>query len=87
MLHGGLAATLLDEAMSRICWEMGRPAISAEMNVRWRKPVPIGRKTTIRGRIERQRGKLVEASARILLDDGTEAVAATGKLLRVNELR
>lgn len=85
MLHGGLAATLLDEAMSRVCWEMGVPAVSAEMQVRWRKPVPIGRKTVIRGRIERRRGRLVHASARMLLDDGTEAVVATGKLVRVDD--
>ena len=81
VMHGGLIATLLDEAMTRICWERGLPAVTAEMQTRFRKPVRIGSRTVIRGRIAARHGRLLTCAAEMSLEDGTVAATATGKLV------
>ncbi len=82
MVHGGLTATLLDEVMTRLCWERGLDVATAELHVRYHQPIPVGRRTTTRGRIRRRRGRLVEAAAEVYLEDGTVAASAEAKLLR-----
>jgi acyl-coenzyme A thioesterase PaaI-like protein len=81
VMHGGLIGTLLDEAMTRICWEKGFPAVTAEMQMRFRKPVKIGSKTITRGRIDACRGRLLNCSAEMTLEDGTLVATATGRLV------
>ena len=66
--HGGLIATALDEAMARLLWEKDINAITARLQVRYHRPVPIGEALEIRGRITRLRPPLIE----------TEAVATSG---------
>jgi acyl-coenzyme A thioesterase PaaI-like protein len=85
MMHGGLIGTVLDEAMTRICWEKGFPAVTAEMHVRFKKPVMIGSETITRGRIEQHRGRLLTCSAEMSLDDGTIVATATAKCVVQSE--
>ena len=51
-VHGGIVATVLDEAMG---WAMlhlaKRHGVTRGLNIRYRRPVPIGRTLTIRGRV------------------------------------
>ncbi len=79
IMHGGLIGTLLDEAMTRICWEKGFPAVTAEMRIRFRKPVKTGNKTITRGRIQERRGRVLACSAEMALEDGTIVATATAK--------
>jgi acyl-coenzyme A thioesterase PaaI-like protein len=81
VMHGGLIGTLLDEAMTRICWEKGFPAVTAEMQMRFKRPVHVGSSTVTRGRIDECRGRLLNCSAEMTLGDGTIAATATGKLV------
>ncbi|WP_025323484.1 PaaI family thioesterase [Deferrisoma camini] len=82
IVHGGLVATLLDEALGKLTTLLGTPAVTAELTVRYHKPVPVGRPLRVEGRITRDRGRLLQGEARALLEDGTEAATATAKLLR-----
>lgn len=60
VVHGGIVATLLDEAMAWACLAAGRKAVlTAELQVRYQKPVPVDEEIEVRGMI-------VEASARLL---------------------
>lgn len=81
IVHGGLVATLLDEVMTRMCWERGLNVATAQLNVRYRQSVPIGRKTITRGRIQQRRGPFVEAAAETYLEDGSVAATASGKFM------
>ncbi|MFQ5810383.1 MAG: PaaI family thioesterase [Armatimonadota bacterium] len=85
VMHGGLIGTLLDEAMTRICWEKGFPAVTAQMQMRFKKPVQIGSRTITRGRIDECRGRLLNCSAEMALTDGTIVATATGKLMVQSE--
>ncbi|MFB3881479.1 MAG: PaaI family thioesterase [Armatimonadota bacterium] len=61
--HGGLLATVLDEAMARLLWEKGLNAITGRLTVRYHKPLAIGESIRVRARITKQRPLGIETSA------------------------
>lgn len=83
--HGGLLATLLDEAMTRLAWIARGGALTAEMTVRYLKPAPIGKKIYIRGEITGENRKIVEMRAVLSSDpEGREVIARSeGKALKL----
>lgn len=84
-LHGGIASTILDETMGRAI-NIADPSawgVTVELTVRYRKPVPLDRPITAIARITKDSGRLFEGSGEITLEDGTVAVEATGKYLRL----
>ena len=83
ILHGGIVSTVLDEVMTRILWERGINAMTVELMIRLKRPVPIGEPVTARARLTGSRKRLYETEAELVLADGTLAATATGKFLRV----
>ncbi|MFH1258642.1 MAG: PaaI family thioesterase [Elusimicrobiota bacterium] len=81
VLHGGIIATLLDEAMGHLIWKAGYTVVSAEMNVRFVQMAKIGEKLFIHGKIEKANKRIVFASAEIRKEDQQLAAAATGKFI------
>ncbi|ADQ14303.1 PaaI family thioesterase [Halanaerobium hydrogeniformans] len=53
IMHGGLVATLLDEAMAYAVGIKGITAYTAELNVRFKKALKIGEKVIIMGEYEK----------------------------------
>ena len=85
IVHGGILSTLLDEAMAKLTFVLGIPALTAEMTVTFKAPAAPGDTLSIDGRILRESRKLVEAEASV--HRGPVLVArANAKLLRVNAL-
>ena len=84
-LHGGIASTVLDETMGRAINLTDPDAwgVTVELTVRYRRPVPLGNEIVVRGRITKDSGRIFEGAGEILLDDGTVAVEAKGKYLRL----
>ncbi len=82
IVHGGIIASLLDEAMVKLAAHLGMPAVSAEMTIRYKAPAAPGDEIVVRSRIVDSRNRLilVEASA----GRGTTVIAeAKGKLLKI----
>jgi acyl-coenzyme A thioesterase PaaI-like protein len=71
MLHGGVVATLLDEAMAHATLAGGVRAVTARLEVRFRKAVPVGPPLLLEGKIVRRRGKMLDALATLSGEDGT----------------
>lgn len=84
-LHGGIASALLDEAIGRAINITDPEAwgVTVELNVRFRRPVPIDREVHAVARITRDTRKLFEGTGEIVLEDGTVAVEARGTYLRL----
>jgi uncharacterized protein (TIGR00369 family) len=76
-LHGGIIATLLDEAMSKAVRARGFIAMTRKLDVDYLRPVPSRAAIRIEGRVERNEGRKHWVEARILNEEGT--VLATGK--------
>jgi acyl-coenzyme A thioesterase PaaI-like protein len=84
-LHGGMASAILDETIGRAIMVSSPDTwgVTAELTVRYRKPVPLDDEVRVVGRITRDTSRLFEGTGEILLKDGSVAVEATGKYLRM----
>lgn len=82
ILHGGIIATLLDEAMTRLAWLACGGGLTAEMTIRFVAPAKIGKLLDIYGEITNERRKIVEMKASIH-SDGVLIAHATGKAIKV----
>ncbi len=84
-VHGGVITALLDETMSRVSLLEDRWTMTARMEVRFRRPVPVDQPVTaVAKKVEERRG-FVEAEGRVLLPDGTVAASATGTFAYLGE--
>jgi uncharacterized protein (TIGR00369 family) len=84
-LHGGIASALLDETIGRAI-SIGDPStfgVTVELTVRFRKPVPLDGEVRAIARITRDSSRLFEGTGEILLEDGTVAVSASGRYMRL----
>ena len=84
VLHGGIVALLLDEAVGKLALSLGMPAVTAELTVRYLRPVPTGRRLRVRARITEVKRRLLKGEAEVILEDGTAGARATAKLMRAN---
>ncbi len=87
VVHGGLVATVLDEAMVWACGvASGCFAYCAELTVRYRRPVPPGVDLDVMGeQTARPRGNLLLARATLRDPEGRVLAEATGKYMPVPE--
>ena len=85
LTHGGIAATMLDEAMS---WAIisggGRLPVTARLEIQYRKAMQIGVPVDVFGEVVRDRGRVIEARAEIRDQEGALMAAATGSFVRVS---
>ena len=82
IVHGGIVSTLLDEVMVKVAIELGKPAVTAQMDVRLKKAVKIGTKIILSAEITKETRKTLEAYAKATVND--EIVAdARGKLVKI----
>lgn len=82
IVHGGILSALLDEAMAKLAFVIGIPAVTAEITVKFRSPAAPGQELSISGRLLEETHRLILAEAAI--DRGPVRIAeAKGKLLRI----
>ena len=81
--HGGIIATLLDEAMGRLLFELGTYAVTAWLEVRFMAPLEIGEKVFVSAKVTKDRKKFCEAVAEITDSSGASIARASGKLMMV----
>jgi uncharacterized protein (TIGR00369 family) len=82
--HGGLLSTILDEIMAHACIGLGgeaAAAVTAEMTVRFTKPVPTGSTIRARGRVTEVKGRLIRTGGAILDAEGGTAAEASARFV------
>lgn len=77
-VHGGALLTLIDEAMGAAAWCAGYRVLAVNLNVNYRRAVPIESRVEVRGRVLRRDGRKVFTEGELILADGEIAVHATG---------
>ncbi|MGH9559952.1 MAG: PaaI family thioesterase [Terracidiphilus sp.] len=80
-LHGGVIATLLDEAMSKAVRALGYPSVTAKLEVDFRRPVPSGVRLRIEGCVVSSEGRKHWTEA--VIADANQNILANGKGLFV----
>jgi len=76
IVHGGIISTLLDEAMAKLVYELGYHAVTASLEVKFKKPAPILEPLLVYGEITEVSKRLIRAKAHVAKQDGT--ILATG---------
>jgi len=84
IVHGGIIACLLDEAMSYASLFEGMNCVTASMQARLRRPALIGEPLIITASITENKRRLVETEASISLKDGTPVAEATSTQFVIN---
>jgi acyl-coenzyme A thioesterase PaaI-like protein len=88
MTHGGILTTLLDEAMSWAITQAGDVGVTTRMTLTFRQPARVGDALLVVARVEHRRGRVIDASARLLREsDDTLIAEAEGRFMRVSRRR
>ncbi len=86
-MHGGIAATILDEVIARSI-TVGKDeqlwGVTLELKTKFRKAVPLGEELKVVGRVTCETNRSFEGTGEIILPNGDIAVSAEGKYLKVN---
>ena len=63
-MHGGLITAALDETIGRALWLVERDiyAVTTEINVKFRKPVPLGKELYVVGEIVKNTSRIFEGA-------------------------
>ena len=62
LAHGGVISAAVDEGMGYLLWLVGGPAVTARLEVDFRRPVPVGSRLEMDARIDRQEDRKIWAS-------------------------
>jgi len=82
-IHGGIISTLLDEAMIKAAALNGFKCITAELNVRFKKPARVETPLLLSAKVVDQRSKIVNSVAQLQLKDGTILAEGSAILFKV----
>jgi uncharacterized protein (TIGR00369 family) len=85
-VHGGLLATVLDEIMIKAAVAAGIKCVTAEINVKYKKPAFTGTTYQVHGKMLEARGRIVTAASRLCDATGQIYAQATGKLFKISEM-
>ncbi len=86
-LHGGIAATILDETIGRaimLKYSDSIWGVTVDFSMRLRKPIPLDREIRVIARILSDGKRTFEGSGEILLEDGSVAIEGKGKYLKMD---
>ncbi len=82
IIHGGILSSLLDEAMAKLAFTVGLPAVTAEITIKFKASAAPGQLLLITGSLKHESRRLILAESKITR--GLVVIAeASGKLLRM----
>ncbi|PLX87359.1 MAG: PaaI family thioesterase [Desulfuromonas sp.] len=77
--HGGILSSLLDEACVYACLAAGEQFVTAELTVKFRKPVAVDSEIVVTGQLVDRRRRVWQATSKIEVD-GVVHAEATAKI-------
>lgn len=85
IVHGGIVAAMLDEVSGRVFMTGDPPRflVTAKLSIRYRRPVPVGKKLTLRGHAKEDNGRVAYAVGEIYDDSGTLLAEAEAHMANV----
>jgi len=84
--HGGIVALLLDEGMAYAAATRGLLGVTADLALRFRKPVPIGEPLIVTGRVRWRRRNVLGVSASVTNAAGVLLASGEGRFVAKGEL-
>lgn len=85
MGHGGIIATLLDEAMGKVCRFRDVRAVTAELTVQYLKPVKVDEEIVVEGFETDQKGRNLFLAGEIRNSAGELLAKGTGRFVVIGQ--
>jgi uncharacterized protein (TIGR00369 family) len=85
--HGGIIATILDEAMGKVNKLRNVIALTGQMEIKYLKPVPLSKPLIVEGWEVRVRGREHIHAAEIRNPDGEVLAISKGKFIEIDPSR
>jgi len=82
--HGGIIATILDDAMSKLNKLRDQPAATARMTVEYLRPVPLHQALRVESREISRRGRKLNRTAEIMDEKGTVLARSRGVFVMID---
>lgn len=76
IMHGGLTATIADEVMGRCVNALGYAGVTARMELRYKRAVPLGEPVTFEAVMVGKRLPIIDLKVKAILSDGQTALEA-----------
>jgi len=73
--HGGIIAALLDEVCAYAVMGVSKQIVTAELTIRYLKPVPVGREVTVAAELRERVRRAISVDAQLTCDGETLARA------------
>ncbi len=83
--HGGVISSMLDEVMIKALLAQDIMAVTAEMTLKFKKPVLIGTKIRFTGWLVSQKGKLIFTEGELRDENDILYASSTGKFIKAND--
>jgi uncharacterized protein (TIGR00369 family) len=83
--HGGIIATLLDEAMGKVCRFREVRAVTAELTVEYLKPVTVLSEIVVEGRETEQKGRNLFMTGEIRNEAGEVLARGKGRFVVIGQ--
>jgi acyl-coenzyme A thioesterase PaaI-like protein len=84
-MHGGLVATMIDEAMGWAVYGAREWGATARLNVRFRRPVRLDQTLRIEAWITNDRSRLIELRGEVRDATGTLLAEGEGTFMKLDE--
>jgi len=84
-MHGGLVATMLDEAMGWAVYAARAWGATARLNVRYRQPIPLGERLRVEAWVTQNRSRLIELRGEVRDRHGALLAEADGTFMKLDE--
>ncbi len=85
LLHGGIISALLDEVMIKAVIAKGILAVTVEIEVKFIKPVKIGEKLFLEGKVTEEQKKMFTAKGTVTNSKGEIVATGKGKFFKVTQ--
>ena len=82
-MHGGILASLLDEAMAQRMRLAGKPTMTARLNIRYAQPAPTTGVLIVEAWVVSERRKAVRLEAVVRDEEGRVLAGAEGVCMRI----
>jgi acyl-coenzyme A thioesterase PaaI-like protein len=84
-LHGGVIGLIFDELLGWNARYLGYDAMTARMEIRYRRPIPVGSRIIFQGTVEKESNRILEMRTHAYLEDGSLAAEGRGKMMIINQ--
>lgn len=85
VVHGGIIATLLDEAMAHLCVANGFFGVTAKIEVKFKKPARVGEPLKVKADLLELKGRTLKAGAEVINQKGE--VLASGSSIFIGAFK